>query len=463
MFRDIPIRERQLLFFVLVVGCVFRLWLAGWTGAVGGDGEAYDILAHHLLEKGCFSLSSDCSPTMIRTPGYPAFVALIYSVAGRDASAVWLVQALVDTVTVAVIYATARILANPSVARLALILGAFCPFTSVYAGRLLAETPATLLSALSTLGVALSLRRNRLGDTALIGGSLGLGCLLRPETLIFAVIVGGWFVARKRARTAALVAILAFLPSAAWATRNWLLMGRVGIAETGGVVGVQPDGFFAWVRTWHDSLSERDSGVWPYWTHRWSTFRFPADAFENDLEKQWVASLIEMASRAKTDAERREIERGFARLAGERAARRPVKTYLWLPIKRAINLWLNSRTEAFPLPAIAGLRALSADSVAKVTLAATNIALVVTAAAGAATLTSAPAAFVLLAPIVFRTAFFSFWAGMEARYVLPAFPTLLILAAIGLMWGGQVAERLGAKLAFQKSNAKTAATRERSS
>src|SRR5262249_12895541 len=39
----------------------------------------------------------------------------------------------------------------------------------------------------------------------------------------------------------------------------------------------------------------------------------------------------------------------FARLAKERTARNPLRTYLWLPAGRAITMWFTPRIELIPI------------------------------------------------------------------------------------------------------------------
>ena len=70
------------------------------------DGRVYAQIARNLLEQHVYSHESEppYEPSLIRLPGYPLFLAGVYSVFGHDDdSAVRIVQALLDTATCALI------------------------------------------------------------------------------------------------------------------------------------------------------------------------------------------------------------------------------------------------------------------------------------------------------------------------------------------------------------------------
>ena len=69
-----------------------------WGSGVvqGGDAPEYRRLAENLLERHGFSLSvgSPYEPTARRAPGYPLFLALVYTVFGRSDTAVLWAQSM---------------------------------------------------------------------------------------------------------------------------------------------------------------------------------------------------------------------------------------------------------------------------------------------------------------------------------------------------------------------------------
>ena len=70
------------------------------------DGRLYAQIARNLLEQHVYSIETEppYAPTLIRLPGYPLFLAGVYSVFGHgDNTAVRMAQALIDTATCALI------------------------------------------------------------------------------------------------------------------------------------------------------------------------------------------------------------------------------------------------------------------------------------------------------------------------------------------------------------------------
>ena len=71
-----------------------------------GDGVVYSQLAKNILEQNVYSVDAQApfTPTLIRLPGYPLFLAAVYSVFGHDNNtAVRIVQAVFDTGTCVIV------------------------------------------------------------------------------------------------------------------------------------------------------------------------------------------------------------------------------------------------------------------------------------------------------------------------------------------------------------------------
>src|SRR5437773_50172 len=126
----------------------FRIAVAHWLpNDAPDDGRVYAQMARNVIERHVFSHDAQppYSPSLIRLPGYPGFLAAIYSVFGHtNNGAVRIVQALIDTGTCALIALLAfywkpdeKKKRTPAVAFLALV--AVCPFTTIYAATILTE------------------------------------------------------------------------------------------------------------------------------------------------------------------------------------------------------------------------------------------------------------------------------------------------------------------------------------
>src|SRR5215471_19631746 len=102
-------RSRSILIFVLLLTLAagFRIFVAHrWPNDGPDDGRVYAQFARNILEQHVYTHEADApyDPSLIRLPGYPLFLAAIYSVFGHtNNGAVRIVQALIDTGTCALI------------------------------------------------------------------------------------------------------------------------------------------------------------------------------------------------------------------------------------------------------------------------------------------------------------------------------------------------------------------------
>src|SRR5437667_2912700 len=199
----------------LLSGLALRLFFIWRFPFYSGDTAYYEELARNWLYHGVYGFYShgQLLASDARVPGYPAFLAAIYFLAGTGRKAVMLVQAFVDLATCVLaagiasrMAADAPDAARGRVATVALWLTALCPFTANYAAVPLTEVLATFFTTLALL-VFLSpagMEFNRISSNRdllravkiwLAGGLVvGLGTLVRPETplFLFAVVLAFW-------------------------------------------------------------------------------------------------------------------------------------------------------------------------------------------------------------------------------------------------------------------------------
>src|SRR5258705_13527183 len=157
------------------------------------DGRVYDQIARNVLERHVFSHDSEApfAPSLIRMPGYPFFLAGVYSVSdGHGKTAARIVQALMDTATCAMV-AFVTFLWEPEESRkrrssiAALALAAVCPFTTIYVATILSETPTMFFAVAMTLTATLALkattRKKGLWLWLATGLLAGFALLVRPD------------------------------------------------------------------------------------------------------------------------------------------------------------------------------------------------------------------------------------------------------------------------------------------
>lgn len=154
------------------------------------DTELYHAYASRLHEGKTYEAAGRKA---LRTPGYPAFVALCWTLAGQPSSrAVLYAQALIGTLTVAIIYTMGRWMeqrgAPKGSAFAAMLAVSVEPFGLLLTWLELSETLATLL-LVSSAYLILYATDSRSIVSAFFAGFLGaLHVLVRPSGLALAVV-----------------------------------------------------------------------------------------------------------------------------------------------------------------------------------------------------------------------------------------------------------------------------------
>jgi 4-amino-4-deoxy-L-arabinose transferase-like glycosyltransferase len=362
-----------------LVGLVLRLYFIRHFPFYAGDTKFYDALAQNWLDHGVYGLfvAGQLVPTEMRVPGYPVFLAAIYFLLGRTWRSVMLVQALLDLGTCALIGLIAARLApaaqRRTVATAALWMAALCPFTAAYTAAILTETLAIFFTALAMfLAVPLlgdssldfsadSVASGKLfsfsGRFLLLGFVVGLGTLVRPEAPLLLAAVGAalcwqwtqrvnW---KKLILAACCMCVGLLLPLFPWAARNARTLGRAQFlaphyAETYG--DFVPRGFYSWTRTWMTRRRDAYLVTWKVGKAPIAVETLPANAFDSDQERGRVADLLAAYNGGLRMTP--SLDYRFAILARERTARRPWRTYIFVPAARILAMWFAPRIETLP-------------------------------------------------------------------------------------------------------------------
>ena len=427
------------------------------------DAPFYIDLAWNWLKNGVYGVHVDgrLIPLDARVPGYPAFLATIFSVAGKSSHAVLLAQAVVDLVTCFLIALIAARLAPASsrrrVALAGLWLAALCPFTANYTAVVQTETLVTFLTALAILLLMEAMSgagrtgakespdaRPAFSAWFLAGVVVGFGTLVRPETPLLLAAAAFVLVARwhrpadwlKLARTGLLMSAGLLLPLLPWAARNWQTLHKTQFlaprsAELPGEIA--PTGFDSWSRTWLWRYSDVDLTVWNLYVEKISIDTVPRSAFDSPQERARIANLLDEYNGTLTLSP--DDDRAFDEIAHERTARHPLRTFLKIPVLRSLTMWFTPRIELLPYsgqiwPLKSEWRDDREDLVATLLLFFVNCLYVALALVGAWIARGRPGWAFLLVFIALRTAFFAGFADApEPRYVLECFPAVIALAA----------------------------------
>jgi len=201
------------------------------------DAGDYIRLAKTIIETGTFSISPDFAgvPETIRTPGYPLFVALVYTIFGYHNSAVIILQIVLSLLTITIVFKIAEELAGRSIAVIASALIALDILTLDFTLRMMAETLFTLFVVLIFLaGIRLIKTEGKAKYALILGILTAAATQIRPINyflfvflLIFFLIFG--MVKRWKAGKLVWELTLILIPTiilvGGWQLRNYRLTG----------------------------------------------------------------------------------------------------------------------------------------------------------------------------------------------------------------------------------------------
>jgi hypothetical protein len=461
----------------VLAGACLRLLFVLKFPTSSGDTVLYDELATNWLKAGklAMDISGQVTPVDLRMPGYPAFLAVVYAVVGRTGEsarfAVMLAQLVLDLAGCLLIAALAALLAKLAgqqektkrVFLASLWLAVLCPFTANYVAVPLTEVWAGLLTgAAFVLLVKVTAQaggpvpvlsgkgfvRKDIWNLATVGGfTVGLGTLFRPETPLILVstflVLGYWLIMRGEVKRWVMLCALMSIGCAAaltpWTVRNAVTLREfqpLAPKDTTLPSEVDPKGFMAWEKTWLYRMRDAYLVTWKLNEEEIHMEDIPDWAFDTPDERERAAMVLERYNDEVTWTT--EEDAAFAQLARERTARHPLRTYLWMPLRRAVHMWFTPRIELLPIsghvfPLGYQWEEDPVDQRMTVLIFLLNVAYVGLGLWGAWKLWkysgARVAVAVLVAYIVLRTVFLSTVDTPEPRYVLECFPALIALGA----------------------------------
>jgi len=452
----------------VIAGLLLRLWFVQHTARVAGDTLIYGDIARNWLDHGIYGFSISAAPphpTLIRLPGYPAFLAVCFALFGREHyTAVMYVQIAVDLCACLLLSALTARLFGRRAAVAALWLAALCPFTASYVSAPLAET--LTLACIAVAFYALH-RWQQVCHSPhddhpptpfnrwlyLLAATLSYAILLRPEQgLLAAAILPAmlWIVLKqkppissaqilRKATPVLLTAVLILLPLVPWTLRNWHtfhvfqpLAPRYA-TDPGEAI---PYGFNRWFRTWGVDFASTENAYWNYNGAPIFIGDLPTRAFDTDAQYARTDALL--SDYNQTSNPTPAIEARFAALAAERIHSDLLRYYVALPVARLLNMAFRPRTEMFNIQLEWwNSRAHPGQIIFATAYGALNLAYFILAGFGlyrwhslSSFPESAPIKLAMVASIALRSALLLTLDNAEPRYTLEFFPVLIVLASI---------------------------------
>jgi 4-amino-4-deoxy-L-arabinose transferase-like glycosyltransferase len=456
MVREIV--RQHLRFFALatLAALALRLLFVFRFTALTADSFVYGDIAKNWLQHGIYGLSGSggITPTCIRLPGYPAFLAGVFAVFGMEhyRAAIGL-QVLVDVATCFLTADIARRAVSPRAAKAAFLLSALCPFLANYAAAALTETWEIFFTvvALDLALLGLSAPGNlRAGPWIGCGLAIGAAILLRPDGGLLLVAVETFllaaFVRRQKAsaqsgspapqvhgllKPALILAIAALAPLVPWALRNLHTLGELQPLApryaNAGTVFV-PMGFNRWVKTWMADFVSTEEFYWVVPGAAVDVDNLPSRAFDSDEQQDRTEQLL--SDYNQTLHVSAELDARFAALAAERIHHAPLRYYVWLPVLRIADMWLRPRTEILPC----NTRWWEFDELPQwlalsIALAVVNLFYVGAGLLGLLRGRWALGCGLLFTFVILRSLFLGSLENPETRYTLECYPVLIVMAA----------------------------------
>lgn len=212
-----------------------------WT-----DQRGYQRLAASLATTGEFTRYADTSvfvPEVIRTPGYPMFVAVIYRVFGiGNDLAVAIAQALVYAAICWMVFFVATRAAGDRAGVVAAAMTALYSPLPYFGSLILTELWTTFAATAAILVCLRAAQHGRLRDYAAAGVLFSATTMVRPAFVLmpfFFAIAVPLFVKRQRSADSlngwgllCVTAALALLP---WFAYNYVHLGQITLSPAGGI------------------------------------------------------------------------------------------------------------------------------------------------------------------------------------------------------------------------------------
>ena len=426
---------------ILAAGFVYRLLFLLLPLSLDDDTTTYTELAHNWFRHGVYGFARGgvIEPSLVRLPGYPLFLGVVFSVFGNHLGAALVIQAVIDVAGCWLLFDCARREVSERAGWAVLLLAVFCPFTAVYSVTSLTESLSIFCVALAIWSLARLVRavraRSKIWPSLLaLAFAMGYGMLLRPDGVLLtaAFCTGLFWYTRKPAgtvralRLAVIAGLLAVLPLIPWTIRNertFHVLQPLAPRYVNNPDEFVPAGFFRWMRTWSVNFVDAGTVFWNLNGHI-DPEDVPARACWTPAQCDETQALIEEHN--EHEAVTPELDAKFAALAAERIREGPVDYYVVVPLWRVADMWLWPRTERFPLNiwwwAIGDHPGQSAVAIG---LGLVNLACIALAVWGFAR-RRVPLKGVLLAYIAMRCILLATMENPEQRYTMMMFPMLFL-------------------------------------
>lgn len=218
---------------------LFWVSFTGWHPIPDDDSYRYDFAARALAEgRGYIHLNGE--PTAFWPPGYSLLLAAVYTVFGESVLAAQLLNVVLSTATVALVYLIGRLTMGRQAAFVGASIVAAFPSLIFFTGVTLSETAFTFFALLAIALVLLEARNPQRRDLRLLLGAglaFGFASLIRGQALLLPIVlIPFWLRAgTDRSRIADKLVAIALgigLIVAPWTIRNTIQLDKPVLIST---------------------------------------------------------------------------------------------------------------------------------------------------------------------------------------------------------------------------------------
>lgn len=194
--------------------------------------DGYDQLAYGLARTGTLSFYPSTTPTVLRGPAYPLFVAALLRI-GENLFplSVQFAQALLHALTLLLSYHIGMRIWNQRAGIIAGTVTALHPFLLWYTPRIVTETLATFLFTLIVLLFLVHHNEQSVRSSVRVGVALGISALCKQTflPLMFIVPLMNALLSHhpKRLRNTVIMFVMCLLLVGPWTMRNYSLTGAI--------------------------------------------------------------------------------------------------------------------------------------------------------------------------------------------------------------------------------------------
>ncbi|MCK5241997.1 glycosyltransferase family 39 protein [bacterium] len=207
--------------------------------------DEYDKLAINLVRGNGYRFFPETAETIMREPGYPMFLSVIFLIFGYSLTAVKLANLLLALVVAWVMTRIARKLSGSNMVILCSpLLFLFHPGTFIAESRGGVEILFTLFLTLFIFALYKAIESNKFWDYLVAGGMLGLTVLTKSTPILFPAFLFVYLLFVERYKTSprfifasiATMTIAMLIILSPWIIRNYVVVGK--FVPTSSILGV---------------------------------------------------------------------------------------------------------------------------------------------------------------------------------------------------------------------------------